>query len=99
MTSTPDNPGFTDTGDLSANSQTAIALLADLGITRGTSDTTYSPANSVTRGQMALFISRLMDLMDPMEVDGETYGYTPEDVVEVKGVEANDRKLHRWLLV
>ena len=87
VTSTPDNPGFTDTGDLSANSQTAIAQLADLGITRGTSDTTYSPANSVTRGQMALFISRLMDLMDPMEAGGETYGYTPEDVVEVEAVE------------
>lgn len=43
MTSTPDDPDFTDTGDLSDKSQTAIAQLADLGITRGTSATTYSP--------------------------------------------------------
>ena len=83
VTSTPDNPGFTDTGDLSANSQTAIAQLADLGITRGTSDTTYSPGDSVTRGQMALFIARLMNQMDPMEVEGTAYGRIPEDVVDV----------------
>ena len=57
----PDDPGFTDTGDLSEKSQTAIAQLADLGITKGTSDTTYSPGASVTRGQMALFIARLMN--------------------------------------
>ena len=83
VTSTPDNPGFTDTGDLSANSQTAIAQLADLGITKGTSDTTYSPGDSVTRGQMALFIARLMNRMDPMEVEGTAYGRIPEDVVDV----------------
>ncbi|MCE2527905.1 MAG: S-layer homology domain-containing protein [Actinomycetia bacterium] len=82
VTSTPDDPGFADTGDLSEKSQTAIAQLADLGITRGTSDTTYSPADSVERGHMALFISRLMDLMDPM-ADGDTaYGSTPSDVAE-----------------
>ena len=80
MASDPDDPGFTDTGDLSANSQAAIAQLADLGVTKGTSDTTYSPGDSVTRGQMALFVSRLMDLMDPMEVDDVSYGSTPSDV-------------------
>ncbi|MCQ3805517.1 MAG: S-layer homology domain-containing protein, partial [Acidimicrobiia bacterium] len=63
VTSTPDDPGFTDTGDLSEGSQTAIAQLADLDITKGTSATTYSPGDSVTRGQMALFIHRLMGKM------------------------------------
>ena len=80
VASTPDNPGFTDTGDLSANSQTAIAQLADRGITKGTSDTTYSPGDSVTRGQMALFIARLMNQMDPMEVDDVSFGSTPSEV-------------------
>ena len=80
VTSTPDHPGFTDTGDLSANSQTAIAQLADLGITKGTSDTTYSPADSVTRGQMALFISKLMDQMTPYSGDKSTDAHTPSDV-------------------
>ncbi len=83
MASDPDDAGFTDIGELSAESQTAINQLADLGITQGTSTTTYSPEDSVKRGHMALFIARLMDQMDPM-ADGETeYGYTPEEVVDV----------------
>ena len=84
----PGDPGFTDTGDLSAESQMAIAQLADLGITNGTSDTTYSPADNVKRGQMALFIARLMNKMTP-QADGKIglssttqYGYTPSDVVD-----------------
>ena len=87
VASNPDDAGFTDIGDLSENSQMAINQLADLGIARGTTASTYSPQSTVTRGQMALFISRLMNLMDPM-ADGDTmYGYTPEDV---KDVEDND---------
>ena len=65
MADDPGDPGFMDTGDLSDESQAAVAQLADLDITQGTSSTTYSPADSVTRGQMALFISRLMDNMTP----------------------------------
>ena len=92
MASDPADPGFTDTGDLSEKSQTAIAQLADLGITQGTSATTYSPADAVKRHQMALFISRLMNLMDPMAEDKDTaFGYTPEDVVDVDdGDDADD---------
>ena len=66
MVSDPDDPGFTDTGDLSNESQTAIAQLADLEITQGTSDTTYSPGDSVRRDHMALFIKRLMNKMTPI---------------------------------
>ena len=75
--------GFSDTAELSANSQAAISQLRQLGITQGTSDTTYSPADSVTRGDMALFVTRLMNLMTPL-TDGDPslddtvfYGYTP----------------------
>ena len=78
--------GFTDTADLSAKSQAAISQLRQLGITQGTSATTYGPADSVTRGQMALFIARLMNAMTPL-TDGDPslddtvfYGYTPEMV-------------------
>ena len=84
MASDPDNP-FTDTSDLSAKSQTAIAQLADLGITQGTSATTFSPGDNVRRDHMALFISRLMNLMNPAtdgdDEDGD-WGYTPSDVVD-----------------
>ncbi|MDE0231683.1 MAG: S-layer homology domain-containing protein [bacterium] len=82
VTSTPADPGFTDTGELSAESQTAINQLADLGITQGTSATTYSPSDSVTRGQMALFISRLMNLMIPVGGKDSEWGHTPSDVAE-----------------
>ncbi len=72
--------GFSDIGDLSDESQAAISQLAQLEITTGTSDTTYSPGDSVRRDHMALFISRLMNKMDPMEVDGTSYGSVPDDV-------------------
>ena len=78
--------GFSDTAELSANSQAAISQLRQLEITEGTSDTTYSPADSVTRGNMALFVARLMNLMTPL-TDGDPslddtvfYGYTPSHV-------------------
>ncbi|MDE0132026.1 MAG: S-layer homology domain-containing protein [bacterium] len=91
VVSDPADAGFTDIGELSAESQTAINQLADLGVTQGTSATTYSPEDSVKRGHMALFIARLMDHMKPM-ADGNTpYGYTPEDVVDVAdGDDADD---------
>ena len=58
--------GFTDIGHLSAEAQTAINQLAQLGITKGTSDTTFSPDSDVRRDQMASFISRSMDLVVPV---------------------------------
>ncbi len=91
VVSDPDDAGFTDIGDLSDESQTAINQLADLGITQGTSDTTYSPSDPVQRGHMALFISRLMDQMDPMAEDSDTpFGYTPSDVGETNVIDSDD---------
>jgi hypothetical protein len=85
MTSTPDDPGFTDIGDLSENSQTAIAQLADLGITMGTgTGSTYSPADNVERGHMALFISRLMNLMTPYGGADSDDAHTPSDVDDLE---------------
>ncbi|MEM7140601.1 MAG: S-layer homology domain-containing protein [Actinomycetota bacterium] len=47
--------------------ETAVQWLRESGITTGTSATTFSPNNAVTRGQMAAFLERLA-------VD---YGWTP----------------------
>ncbi len=85
VVSDPDDAGFTDIGDLSDESQTAINQLADLGVTQGTSATTYSPADPVQRGHMALFISRLMDQMDPFANpdagdDDDPFAYLPKEV-------------------
>jgi hypothetical protein len=53
---------FTDIGGLSQTFQDSIAALAQSGITIGTSPTTYSPNNNVTRAQMAVFLARALGL-------------------------------------
>ena len=90
VTSTPDDAGFTDIGDLSENSQLAINQLADLGITSGTSTTTYSPGDSVRRDHMALFISKLTDLMTPIGGADSEWGHTPSDVGDSDQVDSDD---------
>jgi len=57
--------GFTDIGGYSAEIQTAINQLKQLGVTTGTTATTYSPADDVTREQMALFLDRLLKKATP----------------------------------
>ena len=42
-----------------------IHLIFELGITTGTGQTTYSPADEVSREQMAAFLNRLHELLDP----------------------------------
>ncbi len=95
MASDPDDAGFTDIGDLSDDSQTAINQLADLEITQGTSATTFSPGDSVRRDHMALFITRLMDKMDPFADpnaadDAAAFAYIPEDVIVVDAADDDD---------
>ena len=53
-----DAHGFDDVATLSEGHQDAINCLAFYGITVGTTATTYSPHNDVTRAQMALFLHR-----------------------------------------
>jgi hypothetical protein len=60
------NP-FTDIGGESAANREAILCLVATGLTSGTTATTYTPAGTVTRRQMALFIKRLADLLDDLE--------------------------------
>ena len=59
--------GFTDISTFNAETQSAINQLAQLGISKGTSATTYDPNGNVNRWQMALFLSR----------DLETLGVVP----------------------
>jgi SpoIID/LytB domain protein len=54
--------GFTDITDLTPETILAINQLAELGVTAGTTPTTYSPANDVLREQMASFLARLIRL-------------------------------------
>lgn len=56
----PDDTLFTDIGGLSTQAQQAIRVIYELGVTTGTTATTFSPADPVTGGQMALFLTRLL---------------------------------------
>ena len=49
---------FTDIGGVQADAVSAINCIAFYKITTGTTATTYSPNNEVTRWQMALFLAR-----------------------------------------
>jgi len=60
---------FTDITGLAAGTQTAINAIAASGITVGTSAGTYSPADNVTREQMAIFLNRMMDLLKDNDTD------------------------------
>jgi len=52
--------GFTDISGYSAAIQTAINQIKQLGVTTGTTATTYSPDDNVTQEQMAMFLERLL---------------------------------------
>ena len=55
-------PAFTDIGHVEADGVAAIEALASHKITLGTSGTTYSPDDNVTREQMAMFLNRFASI-------------------------------------
>ncbi|MEX2279353.1 MAG: S-layer homology domain-containing protein [Acidimicrobiia bacterium] len=71
-------PQFTDLDGLSAEAVAAIGSLAEMGITTGTSETEFSPAQSVTRAQMALFLMRMHGLAGFEMPSGASQGF--EDI-------------------
>ena len=62
--------GFTDTTD------TSVDCIKYYGITSGTTATTYSPTDSVTRWQMALYMTRLLDVANVTLGSGADQGFT-----------------------
>lgn len=63
----PDTDPFSDVADNDSNIADIRCLVAS-GITVGLTATTYGPAASVSRRQMALFIKRLIDKANELEV-------------------------------
>jgi len=57
--------GFTDISGKSAEIQTAINQLKQLGVTAGKTATTYAPDDNVLRQEMAMFIERTLDNIAP----------------------------------
>ena len=67
------DPGFTDVGEGNVH-QDAIACIAFYDITEGITPTTYGPALDVPRDQMASFIARLIESVDPGALDEASDG-------------------------
>ena len=61
----------------------AVIWASENDITAGTSETTFSPTNSLTREQLATFFYRFADLEnpDPIEITGDLTGFTDADQV------------------
>ena len=80
FTDVPDGQWYTD----------AVLWAAENGITDGTSETTFSPNNPLTREQMATFLYRFADFEteEPIEITGDLSGYTDADLVADYAVNA-----------
>ena len=91
MTSTPDDPGFTDIGDLGEGSQLAIAQLADLEIAKGTTlhhllARFFGDPRSDGAVHLPVDEQDDSDVRTAKTIDDGDWGYTPSDVVD------NDRE-------
>lgn len=53
-------PSFTDLDGQPQEVVSSVSRLAQLGVTTGTSETTFEPAGAVTREQMAAFLARFV---------------------------------------
>jgi hypothetical protein len=67
--------GFTDLGAAGVHA-TRINQLAAAGIVRGTSPTTYSPLNQVTRAQMATFLVNAYEYVSRTQLPAGTTSFT-----------------------
>jgi len=85
--STISSAGFLDIGDLSSESVHAIDCLAHYGITTGTSPTTYSPGDYLTRSQMARFLIRTAEALGVEIPAGDS---TPFE--DISGLGANGQR-------
>ena len=60
-----------------------VSLLCELGIVGGRNDGTYGPAADVTRGQMAAFLTRTLDVFAEPTGDGAAVVVPPDERSEV----------------
>lgn len=75
MLPTGGDQGFRDTGGLSDSAQIAINQVRQLDITTGTSPSSYSPHDPVSRWQMALFLTRLVSATGTSLPSGADQGF------------------------
>jgi hypothetical protein len=83
---------FTDSADENDEVVSAINRLAEAGIVLGTTPTTYNPGADVTRRQMLLFITRLIEFVTGAELDEGDGADFPDQAAETAEVqEATDK--------
>ncbi len=90
----PVSHGFTDIDTLPTPAQNAVNQLASLGITTGTSATTFGPKDVVSRYQMALFLVRFLELANGsaiLPVGVSPSGMTDLDTVTVEAATAIEK--------
>ena len=77
----PSDQDFEDIGGLAGSIRDAINQLAALGITKGTTESSFSPHSVVTRRQMAQFLARFLEAapVGPGGVDIDSVEYDEED--------------------
>ncbi|MDE0169776.1 MAG: S-layer homology domain-containing protein [bacterium] len=56
----PDDDVFTDLSDVDVNTYRAIREIFEVGVTAGTSESTFSPEAPLSRAQMAVFVARML---------------------------------------
>lgn len=81
LPATPTDQDFTDIGAISQDAQDAANNLAELGIMPGTSTTTFSPNQSVTRGSMATMLDSFLSQATIGEGGADTTKLSPDDNV------------------
>ena len=84
----PVDPGFTDLGGVEEEARSAVARLFSHGITKGTTETTYSPGRPVTRRQMALFLTRLLTAAGVEPVSGFVPGFDDTGALDAESAAA-----------
>jgi rRNA maturation protein Nop10 len=85
------DPSFTDTSSYSGETKEAIGLLFRLGITVGTGPSTFSPAEKVTRWQMAIFLARVLDAAGSNITGTDTSKFTDTSAYSAETKEAIGR--------
>tara|TARA_B100001996_G_C18651523_1_gene589579 strand:+ start:392 stop:1816 length:1425 start_codon:yes stop_codon:yes gene_type:complete len=81
--------GFTDISGKSAEIQTAINQIKQLGITIGKTATTFAPDDYVTREEMALFIERLLKAVPVGPGGNEEFVTGSTTVKEIKSLDTD----------
>ena len=70
---------FEDIDSVDEDGRRSISRLWELGITRGTGSGTFDPERPVSRRQMALFLSRLLEVAEAPAATSEALPYTDLD--------------------